>query len=54
MTCDPGPSPRAWWIDIDEADKDAELAFLQAEIYRGEVHLATKRITAFERFSDRT
>jgi DNA polymerase III subunit epsilon len=50
---DPGPSPRAWWIDVDEADKEAELAFLQAEIYRGEVHLPTKRITAFERFSDR-
>lgn len=50
---DPGPSPRAWWIDVDEADKDAELAFLQAEIYRGEVHLPTRRITAFERFSNR-
>lgn len=50
---DPGPGPRAWWIDVDEADKDAELAFLQAEIYRGEVHLPTRRITAFERFSER-
>ncbi len=50
---DPGPSPKAWWIDVDEADKDGELSFLQSEIYRGEVHLPTRRITAFERFSDR-
>lgn len=50
---DAGHSPKAWWIDVDEADKEAELSFLQSEIYRGEVHLPTKRVTAFERFSDR-
>jgi DNA polymerase-3 subunit epsilon len=50
---EPGPSPRAWWIDVDAADQAAELAFLEAEIYRGEVHLPARRITAFERFSQR-
>lgn len=48
-----GPSPRAWWIDVDEAALSAELDYLQAEIYRGEVHLPTRRVTAFERFSER-
>jgi len=38
---------------VDEADKDAEIAFLRAEIYRGEFDPLTRRITAFERFSER-
>ncbi|MBI1684263.1 3'-5' exonuclease [Caulobacter hibisci] len=50
---DPGPAPKAWYIDINEADREAELDYLYKEIYGGEVHLATRRITAFERFSDR-
>lgn len=37
-----GPSPRAWWIDVDETALGAELDYLQAEIYRGEVHLPTR------------
>jgi DNA polymerase-3 subunit epsilon len=48
-----GHAPKAWYIDIDEAAREAELDFLQKEIYGGEVHLATRKITAFERFSDR-
>jgi len=48
-----GPAPKAWYVDIDEDKRDAELDYLQKEIYGGEVHLATRRITAFERFSDR-
>jgi DNA polymerase-3 subunit epsilon len=50
---DPGPSPRAWYIDIDEADRDAEVEFLRQEIYRGEFEPLMRKITAFERFSDR-
>lgn len=50
---EPGSSPRAWWIDVDEADKAAELSFLETDIYRAEVNLPVRRITAFERFSDR-
>lgn len=45
--------PRAWYIDVAEADCDAELTFLQAEIYRGEIDLLTRRISAYDRFSDR-
>ena len=45
--------PRAWYVDVAEADRDAELAFLKTEIYRGEIDLATRRIDAYDRFSDR-
>lgn len=48
-----GGAPRAWWIDVDEAGREAEIAFLQAEIYRGEVEPLMRKITAYERFSDR-
>ena len=46
-------APKAWYIDVAEADREAELDYLRQEIYGGEVHLAPRRITAFERFSDR-
>lgn len=46
-------APKAWYIDVAEANREAELAYLRTEIYGGEVHLAPRRITAFERFSDR-
>jgi DNA polymerase-3 subunit epsilon len=45
--------PRAWYVDVPEAARDAELGFLQAEVYRGEVNLATRRIDAYDRFSAR-
>ena len=35
------------------AERDAELAFLKAEIYRGEIELLVRRIDAHDRFSDR-
>lgn len=50
---DPGPAPRAWYVDVDEADRDAEIDFLRREIYRGEIDPLVRRITAFERFSER-
>ena len=48
-----GAAPRAWFIDIDQADHAAEVAFLRAEIYRGEIDPLSRTITAFERFSER-
>jgi DNA polymerase-3 subunit epsilon len=48
-----GPAPRAWYVDVLEADREAELAFLKAEIYRGEIVLLMRRIDAYNRFSDR-
>lgn len=48
-----GPAPKAWYTDVAEVDRDAELEFLHKEIYGGEVHLPMRKITAFERFSER-
>jgi DNA polymerase III subunit epsilon len=48
-----GPAPRGWYLDIDEADREAELAFLQAEIYGRPVQLQVTRMDAYDRFSER-
>jgi DNA polymerase-3 subunit epsilon len=48
-----GGAPRAWYIDVDETAREAEVAFLKAEIYRGEIELLVRRIDAYDRFSDR-
>ena len=46
-------APRAWYIDVDEATHQAEIEFLQKEIYLREVSPLTRRVTAYDRFSDR-
>ena len=46
-------SPRAWYIDVDDAARDAEVAFLKNEIYRGEIELLVRRIDAYDRYSGR-
>lgn len=46
-------SPKAWWIDVEDADRDTELEYLRREIYQRDVDLRPVRITAFDRFSDR-
>ncbi len=51
---DENPSPRAWYIDVDDQVRDKELAFLRSEIYQREVELLVRRVTAYERFSDRS
>jgi DNA polymerase III subunit epsilon len=50
---EPGLQPRAWYIDVLDADRDHELQFLQTEIYRREIDLQVRRIDAHNRFSDR-
>lgn len=45
--------PRAWYIDVADEQRDAELAFLKTEIYQRDVDLKPSRITAYERFSER-
>jgi DNA polymerase-3 subunit epsilon len=50
---DPGPQPRAWYIDVPEAQRDAEVGFLRTEIYRREIDPLVRRIDAYDRFSDR-
>lgn len=47
------PGPKAWYIDVEEPLKDAELAFLQTEIYQREIELMVRRVDAYDRFSDR-
>jgi DNA polymerase-3 subunit epsilon len=44
---------RCWYVDVGEAEKDAELLFLRQEIYGGEVELLVRRIHAYDRFSER-
>jgi DNA polymerase-3 subunit epsilon len=42
--------PKAWWVEVDEETFEAELGFLQREVYRREVEPFSQRVTAFERF----
>lgn len=44
---------KAWWIDLEEEQIEAEVAFLYTEIYRERRQLPLKKLTAFERFSER-
>jgi len=46
--------PKAWYTDVADADREAELLYLAQEIYGYDPSLTPKRITAFERFSGRT
>jgi DNA polymerase-3 subunit epsilon len=48
-----GGAPRAWFIDVLEEEREAELAFLKAEIYHRDLEVRMKRITAYERYSER-
>jgi len=45
--------PRSWWIDVANDQRNAELQFLEREIYQAEIDLSPIRITVFDRFSDR-
>ena len=47
------PFPKAWYIDVDDDTREAEIAFLQTEIYQRDVELTSHRIDAYNRFSDR-
>ena len=44
---------RAWYVDVPDDRKDAELDYPGREIYKRKVHLDVTRITAFDRYSDR-
>jgi DNA polymerase III subunit epsilon len=45
--------PKSWYLDIDEATVDDEIAFLRSEIYMRDVEPGVQRLTAFTRFSSR-
>ena len=42
--------PKAWWTEVDEEALDAELLFLQQEVYFREVELHREVLSAFERY----
>ena len=42
--------PRAWWVEVDEALAEAEVAYLEGEIYMRRVRPRAQRITACERY----
>jgi DNA polymerase-3 subunit epsilon len=46
-------SPKAWYIDVENSEREAEVAFLRAEIYQRDVDISPRRIDAYDRFSDR-
>lgn len=46
--------PRSWYVDVDEAAVEIELAFLKTEIYLRDVEPRMQTLTAFTRFSART
>jgi DNA polymerase-3 subunit epsilon len=50
---DEAAGPKAWSISVPETDRQAELAWLAREIYGYDPGLTPRRVTAFERFSDR-
>lgn len=44
---------RCWYVDVAEADRDAEVLFLRQEIYGGEFAPLARKIDAYDRFSER-
>ncbi|PHR19432.1 MAG: DNA polymerase III subunit epsilon [Sphingopyxis sp.] len=50
---DDNPNPRAWFVDVEDHQREAELLFLSKEIYLRDIELLVHRITAYNRFSDR-
>jgi DNA polymerase-3 subunit epsilon len=50
---DPGTQPRAWYIDVPEPQREAEVQFLQSEVYRRSIEPLIRRIDAYDRFSER-
>lgn len=50
---DGNANPRAWYVDADDAQREAEISFLKKEIYLRDVDLIVHRMDAYNRFSDR-
>ncbi|WP_176599342.1 MULTISPECIES: 3'-5' exonuclease [Sphingobium] len=47
------PNPRAWYIDVEEVQREAEIEYLRKEIYLREVDLLVHKMDAYNRYSDR-
>ncbi len=48
-----GKRRKARHVDVDEANRDDEIAYLRQSIYLAEVELFEQTLTAFDRFSVR-
>jgi DNA polymerase-3 subunit epsilon len=46
-------SPRAWYVDVDDDKREAELTFLKKEIYQRDIDLLVQKMSAYNRFTDR-
>jgi len=44
---------KAWYIDVDEANRDDEIAYLRKFVYLRDVDLFAQALSAFDRFSIR-
>ncbi|ESQ79397.1 hypothetical protein AEYBE204_10330 [Asticcacaulis sp. YBE204] len=46
-----GSEPKAWWTEVDAEAVEAELHYLETEIYnRSDINLTTRRLSAVDRF----
>ena len=45
--------PRAWWIDVAEGALADEVVFLRAHVYGYEVEPLRRRVSAYDRYSER-
>lgn len=45
--------PHAWWTEVPEAALAAEIAWLRAEFYGYEAEVPWRRLTAYDRYSER-
>ena len=45
--------PKAWYIDVDEANRDDEITYLRKSIYLQDVDLFAQTLSALDRFSVR-
>jgi DNA polymerase III subunit epsilon len=50
---DDNPNPRAWYIDVEDEQRETEIAYLCKEIYLRGIELLVHKMTAYNRFSDR-
>jgi DNA polymerase-3 subunit epsilon len=46
-------APRAWYVDVSDDQRDAEILFLRENIYRSDIKLPIREMTAYNRYSDR-
>jgi DNA polymerase-3 subunit epsilon len=45
--------PKAWWTEVADARREAEVTFLRKDIYGYDADIQVRKVTAFDRFSDR-